>query len=96
MKQPVVAELRELLEDDFSIDPGMREDHGRDASYHPAAAPEAVAFPRTTDQVQSIVRIGSRHRIPMIPYGAGTSVEGQITAPRGGLCIDLARMDRIL
>jgi len=92
----MLAELRELLGHRLSIAADVREAHGRDVSYHPPAAPDAVAFPETTTEVQAIVRACARHGVPIIPYGAGTSVEGQVTAPRGGLCLDMRGMNRIL
>ena len=92
----MIEELRRLLGERLSTASDVRESHGKDISYHTPAPPDAVAFPLSTDEVSRIVRICAQHETPMIPFGAGTSVEGQITAPHGGVSIDLSRMNRIL
>jgi D-lactate dehydrogenase (cytochrome) len=74
----------------------VREQHGRDEGHLPPQAPDGVIFPETTDEVARALRICHQHRIPVIPFGVGTSLEGQIMASRGGLCIDLSRMNRVL
>ncbi len=91
-----INELQRLLGSSLSTCPEVLDKHGRDESYHTPAPPEAVAFASSSQEVQGIVRICARYRTPIIPYGAGTSLEGQITAPRGGVCLDLSRMDRII
>lgn len=93
---PVVAELRDLLGERLSTSTAVREHHGKDESYHPVHAPDAVAFAASTDEVAAIVRICAAHRTPIIPFGAGTSLEGHVAALEGGVCIDLTRMDEIL
>ncbi len=92
----MIEELYRLLGERLSTASDVRESHGKDISYHTPAPPDAVAFPLSTDEVSRIVRICAQHETPMIPFGAGTSVEGQVTAPHGGLSIDLSRMNRIL
>ncbi len=92
----MIEELRSLLGERLSTASDVRESHGKDISYHTPAPPDAVAFPLSTDEVSRIVRICAQHETPMIPFGAGTSVEGQVTAPHGGVSIDLSRMNRIL
>jgi D-lactate dehydrogenase (cytochrome) len=72
------------------------EQHGKDLTWNPGAPPDAVAFVESTAEVQEIVRICDRHRTPIIPYGTGTSLEGHITAPHGGVTIDLGGMNRII
>ncbi|PWT76242.1 MAG: FAD-binding oxidoreductase [Proteobacteria bacterium] len=74
----------------------LRERHGQDESYHAAFPPDAVAFPESTAEVVEIVRWCAAGRIPIIPYGVGTSLEGNITAVRGGICLDMSRMNRVL
>jgi D-lactate dehydrogenase (cytochrome) len=94
--QSVVSELRALLGERVSLSSAVREHHGKDESYFPYAPPDAVVFPESTEEVRDIVDICRRHRVPMIPYGVGTSLEGHILAIRGGVCIDMSRMNQVL
>jgi D-lactate dehydrogenase (cytochrome) len=94
--QSVLAELRTLLGERVSTSGAVREHHGKDESYFPYALPDAVVFPETTEEVRDVVNICRRHRVPMIPYGVGTSLEGHILAVNGGVCIDLSRMNQVL
>ncbi len=94
--QTVVAELATLLGDRVTTSSGIRDHHGKDESYFPYAAPDAVVFPHTTEEVRDIVNICHRHRVPMIPYGVGTSLEGHILAVNGGVTIDLSQMNQVL
>src|SRR5258706_34522 len=92
----VVTELKALLGDRVSTSPAVREHHGKDESYFPYALPDAVVFLKTTEEVRDVVNICRRHRVPMIPYGVGTSLEGHILAVQGGVCIDLSQMNQVL
>ena len=94
--QSVVSELKALLGDRVSTSAAVREHHGKDESYFPYAPPDAVAFARSTEEVRDIVNICRAHRVPMIPYGVGTSLEGHILAVKGGVCIDLSLMNQVL
>jgi D-lactate dehydrogenase (cytochrome) len=94
--QSVVSELRALLGERVSVSAAVREHHGKDESYFPYAPPDAVVFPESTEEVRDIVDICRRHHVPMIPYGVGTSLEGHILAIRGGVCIDMSRMNQVL
>ena len=94
--QSVVTELRALLGDRVSTSAAVREHHGKDESYFPYALPDVVVFAKTTEEVRDIVNICRQHRVPMIPYGVGTSLEGHILAVQGGVCIDLSQMNRVL
>jgi D-lactate dehydrogenase (cytochrome) len=94
--QTVVAELKALLGDRLSTSAAVREHHGKDESYFPYALPDAVVFPHSTEEVRDVVNICRRHRVPMIPYGVGTSLEGHILAIEGGVCIDLSQMNAVL
>jgi D-lactate dehydrogenase (cytochrome) len=91
-----IQALHLLLGQRFSTDHSVREQHGKDASYHPVHAPDAVAFPESVTEVSEIVKICAQHKVPIIPFGAGTGVEGHVLALRGGICIDLSGMNRIL
>jgi D-lactate dehydrogenase (cytochrome) len=90
------ADLQQLLGDRVSTSRGVREHHGKDESYYPYAAPEAVVFPRSTEEVRAIVEVCRRYHTPMIPYGVGTSLEGHILATSGGVCIDMSQMNKVL
>src|ERR687891_618510 len=93
----VLAELKALLGTErVSTSAAVREHHGKDESYFPYALPDAVVFPKTTEEVRDVVNICRRHRVPMIPYGVGTSLEGHILAVHGGVTIDLSQMNQVL
>jgi D-lactate dehydrogenase (cytochrome) len=94
--QAVIEELQGLLGERLSTVPGICRAHGQDLTWHKGQPPDAVAFPRTTEEVSAIVKTCRARGVPVIAYGAGTSLEGHITAPRGGVCLDLSGMDRIL
>jgi D-lactate dehydrogenase (cytochrome) len=91
-----IAELKSLLGDRLSVTAAIRERHGKDESYHPSVPPDAVAFARSTEEVSAIVKICAKHKVPVIPYGAGTSLEGQVAALHGGISIDLMEMNRVI
>ncbi len=74
----------------------VREQHGNTLTWIPNQPPDAVVFPQNGDEVQQIVRICAQHGVPVIPYGTGTSLEGHINAPHGGVSIDFRDMNRIL
>jgi len=89
-------ELAALLGDRLSTAAAVREQHGKDESYHTPAPPEAVAFAKSTEEVAEIVRVCARHGKPVIPFGAGTSLEGHVAALSGGVAIDLSQMNRVV
>jgi D-lactate dehydrogenase (cytochrome) len=93
--EPAIAELRELLGERLSTSPSVRDLHGRDESSLPPSSPDAVAFPRSTEEVAAIVRVCARHATPVIPFGAGSSLEGHVLASRGGVSVDTQLMDGI-
>jgi len=95
-KNPVIEDLQGLLGTRLSTSGAVREQHGRDESYHTVHAPDAVAFARSTEEVAEIVKICARHKTPVIPFGSGTSLEGQVMALHGGICIDTSQMNEIL
>ena len=95
-RDATIASLHELLGERLSRAASVREQHGKDASYHPCVPPDAVAFPKSTEEVSEIVKLCARHKVPIIPFGAGTGLEGNVVALRGGVCIDMSRMNRIV
>lgn len=93
---PALARLRELFGSRLKRGQAIREQHGHITSYIPNTPPDAVIAPRTTDEVQQVVALCAAHDLPIIPFGAGTSLEGQLNAPRGGLSLDMSEMNHIL
>ena len=92
----IIDALRSLLGDRVSTTDAVREHHSHAESWHAPARPDAVVFPLTTDEVAAIVSACAEHRVPMIPFGMGSSMEGHVNAVRGGVSIDLTRMTRVL
>src|SRR6202166_4116630 len=92
----LLASLRQRLGDRVSTSAAVCEQHGKDESYHTPHAPDAVAFARTTEEVAAIVSLCAEHKTPVIAFGTGTSLEGHVAALKGGVCIDLSQMNRIL
>ena len=99
-RRPAPPELLQGLGDRFqercSTGQSVRHQHGRDDSPYDTTPPDCVVFPTTSAEVAEVVRMCARHRVPVIAYGAGTSIEGHIMAVEGGVTIDLSRMNRVL
>jgi D-lactate dehydrogenase (cytochrome) len=93
---PLILELRELLGERLSTSESVRQQHGKDESFHEVAAPDAVAFANSSDEVAAIVRACARYKTPVIAYGTGTALEGHVQALHGGVCIDVSQMNEIL
>ena len=91
-----LAELRTLLGSRATDAAAVREHHSHGESYHPPAAPDLVCFPTTTAEVSAVARISAKFQLPIVPFGAGTSLEGHVHALRGGIAVDLRDMQRIL
>src|SRR3954449_4528677 len=88
--------LRELLGARANDTAVVREHHSHGESYHTPAPPDLVCFPHSTEEVAAIVKIAAAHRLPVVPFGAGTSLEGHVNAIRGGITIDLREMRTIV
>jgi D-lactate dehydrogenase (cytochrome) len=91
-----IACLKQRFGEQISTAAAVREQHGRDESYHPTEPPDAVLFAQSTADVVAAVEICAAQRMPMVPFGTGTSLEGHVAARRGGLSIDLSRMNQVL
>jgi D-lactate dehydrogenase (cytochrome) len=74
----------------------VREQHGRDESPFDVPPPELVVFCESTEEVADVVKLADEHAVPVIPYGAGSSLEGHLLAVQGGVSIDLSRMNKVL
>ena len=98
--RPFPAALREALAQRFgaklSTALAVRELHGRDESPFDVPPPEAVVFCESTEDAAFVVAQAAEHRVPVIPYGAGSSLEGHLLAVQGGVSVDLSRMKRLL
>ncbi len=91
-----IAALGALLGDRCATAAAVREHHGHDESYHPGRLPDAVCTPLSTEEVSAIVRLCAAHRVPLIAFGAGTSLEGHLIPLRGGVTLDMTRMNTVL
>ena len=94
--QAVIEQLRARFGERLSTAAAVREQHGRDESYHTPASPDAVVFARETAEVAEIVGLCAAAKVPVIAFGTGTSLEGHVAALEGGVCIDLSQMNRVL
>ncbi len=92
----VLQELGATVDGRISTSESVLLQHGSDMSYHTPALPDAVVFPNTSEEVAEIVRLCQKHKLPMIPFGTGSSLEGHLMASRGGISIDLSEMNHIL
>lgn len=91
-----LAGLASLLGDRLSRSKSDLDAHGASESHFDPMPPEAVAWPESTEEVSAILRICNEHKVAVIPFGVGTSLEGHTGAPRGGLSLDMSRMNRLL
>lgn len=96
LPEAFVASMSALLGERFSTSRAQREQHGRDESIFAAMLPDAVAHVRSTDEVVEIVRACSRFNVPLVPYAAGSSLEGHTLAVKGGVTMNLMQMDRVI
>ena len=92
----VIAALAARYGNRLVTSPAVREQHGHTTTWIANQPPDAVVFPQATEEVQEIVRLCARHRVPVVAFGTGTSLEGQVNAPRGGICLDFRDMNRVL
>ena len=90
------AELQHTFGHRYSSALAIRLHHGRDESSLDAPPPDAVVHAESTDDVIECVRFAAAHRVPLIPFGAGSSLEGHVLATEGGICLDLSRLNSIL
>lgn len=92
----ILEELRGVVEQRLSTSDAVCQQHGKDEGYHAGIPPDAVVFAHSTQEVSDIVKICARHKVPVIPYGTGTALEGHIAALHGGVCIDVSEMNEII
>ena len=92
----VVGILKQRFGDRFQTGEAIRAQHAHTTTYIPTQSPDGVAFAESQAEVQDIVRICAEHRVPVIAFGTGTSLEGHVNAPGGGISLDTSRMDRVI
>jgi len=92
----VLGILKQRLGEQFQTGQAIREQHGHTTTYIPNQPPDGVAFAREVGEVEDIVKVCGEHRVPVIAFGVGTSLEGHVNAPGGGVCIDFSQMNRVL
>lgn len=92
----VLGILKQRFGERFQTGEAIRGQHAHTTTYIPTQAPDGVAFVESTAEVQEIVRACAAHRVPVIAFGVGSSLEGHTNAPGGGISIDTSRMNRIL
>ena len=91
-----IAVLRQRFADRLQTGEAIRRQHANTITWIPNQPPDAVIWVESQEEVVEVVRVARTHRVPLIPFGAGTSLEGHINAPRGGLSLDFSRMNRVL
>lgn len=96
LPQAFIDTMSERFGKRFSVAEAVRAHHGHDESHFPDALPDAVVFARSTDDVVFIVNTCRAHRVPIIPFGVGSSLEGHILAVRGGISVDLSEMNKVV
>ena len=95
-RKPALDALRQRLGDRLQTGEAIRAQHAHTTTWIAPEPPDAVAFAESTQEVSDLVAICAAHEMPVIAFGTGTSLEGHVNAPRGGLSLDLSRMDRVL
>lgn len=96
-QEKILESLKEhLTPEQISVNETVKELHGKDESYHKMELPDIVVFPENKEQVSEIMKISSRYRIPVIPFGLGSSLEGHVIPQSGGITIDFSLMNKVL
>jgi D-lactate dehydrogenase (cytochrome) len=92
----MIGALRTRFGERFSTAQAVRDHHGRDESPFPAIPPDAVVYAHSTEEVAEVVRLCAQNKVPLIPFGVGSSLEGHLLAVQGGVSIDLSQMNKVL
>ncbi|MDE4176257.1 FAD-linked oxidase C-terminal domain-containing protein [Phaeobacter sp. PT47_59] len=91
-----IGVLKQQFADRLQTGQAIREQHGHTTTWIDNQIPDAVVFPTSTEEVSEVVKICAQYGVPVIPFGTGTSLEGHVNAPAGGISVDMSRMDKIL
>jgi D-lactate dehydrogenase (cytochrome) len=94
--EAALGDLRAFLGDRATAAAAAREHHSHGESSHTPGMPDLVCFPQSTEEVSRIVKVSARYKLPIVPFGAGTSLEGGVNATRGGISVDMRQMNRVL
>lgn len=93
----LVERLKEILpEDRITTNETVRLNHSHDESFHPSSLPDVVVYPQVKEEVVGILRFANDHKIPVVPFGAGSGLEGQTIPICGGITIDFQEMNKIM
>jgi D-lactate dehydrogenase (cytochrome) len=92
----VIASLKESFGERCSTGQSVREHHGRGEAYTEGFPPDAVVWPESTSEVSAVLKLCHTNGVPVIAFGAGTSLEGHVSAPFGGISLDMTKMNRVL
>ena len=96
MDEGLLEQLRAIAGANLSTAAAVREHHSCGESHHRGTLPDAVVFPETNEDVQAVVRACASHRVPIVAFGAGSSLEGHVNPTHGGVSIDMTRMNKVL
>ena len=96
LPDPVRRKLADHFGQRFSCGDSIRLQHGRDESVHEPALPDGIVMAHSTGEVVLVIGLCAQHGVPVIAYGVGSSVEGHVLAPSGGISLDLSGMNRIV
>jgi D-lactate dehydrogenase (cytochrome) len=91
-----ISILKQRFGEKLKTSQALREQHAHTTTYIPSQLPDAVVFATCTEDVQEVVRVCAEHKVPVIPFGTGTSLEGGVNAPAGGISIDVNEMNQII
>ncbi len=94
--ESLTSELSSRFGDRVATSAAVREQHGHSLTWAKNQPPDVVVYPQTSEEVSEIAKLCAAHSVPVIPFGTGTSLEGHINAPHGGVSIDLSLMKRII
>ncbi len=94
--QTVVGHLKQSFGDRLQTGQAIREQHGHTTTWIENQSPDAVVFPHSTEEVSEIVKVCAEYKVPVIAFGTGTSLEGHVNAPAGGISVDLTQMNKVL
>ncbi|MDO6480097.1 FAD-linked oxidase C-terminal domain-containing protein [Shimia thalassica] len=92
----VLGVLKQRFGEKFQTGQAIREQHGHTTTWIRTQAPDAVVYPQNSDEVAEVVKVCAEHKVPVIGFGTGTSLEGHVNAPAGGICVDLTDMNEIV